>query len=112
MSDCTGHLAIAHIHAHHVRGAALQQAVGEAAGGHAGVQAAQAAHVYCPVLQRRLQLQARPAHVHAHVTTCNGLVVPELVHGAMLAAMQRSTPRAASGPPYTLTRLPGAWHAW
>ena len=50
-------LALPHVHTHHPRCTVLQQAVGEAAGGLAHVQAARAGHVKPRGGQRTLQLE-------------------------------------------------------
>ena len=56
-------LARAHVHGVHARRAVLQQAVGEAAGGGADVQAQPARHIDAEMIQRRLQLQPAAAHI-------------------------------------------------
>jgi hypothetical protein len=58
-------LAVAYVDAVHPGGAALQQAVGEAAGGQPSVQRDQAGNINAESVQRSLQLVARAAHVPA-----------------------------------------------
>ena len=58
-------LAVAHVDAVHPGGAALQQAVGEAAGGQPSVERHKPRHINAESVQRSLQLVARAAHVPA-----------------------------------------------
>ena len=55
-------LPVAGIDGNHLRRSVLQQAVGEAAGRCADVEAHFSAHIHLPVLQSSGQLQASPAH--------------------------------------------------
>jgi hypothetical protein len=58
-------LAVAHIHAHHVHRALLQQAIGEATGALPDVQALPPGGVHATGQQRTSQLQAATRHVAA-----------------------------------------------
>ena len=55
-------LAVADVERHHVGRAPLQEAVGEAAGGRAGVEHPQARRVQAEPLQRTVELLPAPSH--------------------------------------------------
>src|SRR5262249_38230616 len=56
-------LAVAGVHGNHLRGAALQHAVGKAAGRSAYIQAGAPREVNVPVIERRFQLQSPATHI-------------------------------------------------
>ena len=58
MADLPGELSVVHVEGRHARGAGLQQAVGEAAGGRADIQAVHAGDVLLERVKRPLELLA------------------------------------------------------